>query len=84
VSACRPVFSSEAATTLARLSKRRERKALRLVNELAAHPFLRSDYTLPDESGRPIEYLLIDEFVFAYWIDHATRELRDIDIQDAS
>ncbi|HVS53473.1 MAG TPA: hypothetical protein VHD62_14050 [Opitutaceae bacterium] len=64
MSACRPVFSGEAATALARLSKRRERKALTLVDELAAHPFLRNDYTLPDESGHPIEYLLIDEFVF--------------------
>lgn len=30
-----------------------------------------------------IEHLLIEEFVFAYWVDHAVREVRIVDIEDA-
>lgn len=65
------------------LPKRRERKALSLARDLAAHPLVRSDYTLVDENGRTIEHLLIEEFVFGYWIDHAARELRIVDVEDA-
>ena len=41
-----------------------------------------SDYSVSDESGRRIEHLLIEEFVFAFWIDHALREGRFTDIED--
>ena len=57
---------------------------LRLAQTLAANPFVRSDYAVPDESGREQEHLLIEDFVFTYWLDHAGRELRVTDIEDAS
>ncbi len=79
-----PVFDVSAAEALGQLSKRKERKALQLVREFAAHPFIRSDYSLVDENGRTIEYLLIEEFVFGYWLDHALRELRIVEIHPAS
>jgi hypothetical protein len=31
--------------------------------QLAADPFLRSDYTVEDAEGRPIEHLLVNGFV---------------------
>jgi hypothetical protein len=77
----RPVFDAAAANSLAQLSKRKE---LLRAQAFAAHPFVRSDYALRDEGGRSIEYLLIDEFVFGYWLDHATRELRIVEIRPAS
>lgn len=51
---------------------------------MANNPFLRSDYSISDESGREIEHLLADDFVFAYWVDHASKEVRITDIEDAS
>ncbi len=39
---------------------------------------------MPDADGRALEHLLIEDFVFTYWIDHAAREVRIIDIEDAS
>ena len=57
---------------------------MRLARQLAEHPFIRSDYALADESGRMIEHLLLEDFVFSYWIDHAVRELRIVEIEDAS
>ena len=79
-----PVFSVEAAEFLLQFSKRRQRRLISLARQLANHPHVRSDYTLADESGRPIEYLAVDEYIFAYWLDHRSSELRIVDIEDAS
>jgi len=47
-----PVFAEEAAEFLLRLPKRRQRQVVALAKQLADHPFVRSDYSIPDESGR--------------------------------
>ncbi len=79
-----PVFAERAAEFLLQLPKRRQRQIIELSKQLAAQPHVRTDYSLPDESGRPIEHLMIEDYVFAYWLDHAVRELRIVDIDDAS
>jgi hypothetical protein len=79
-----PCFAVEAAEFLAQLPKSRQRRALRLAQTLADNPFVRSDYAVTDESGREQEHLLIEDFVYTYWLDHAARELRITDIEDAS
>lgn len=78
------VFSADAAEFLTRLPRRRQAKLLRLAQRLADHPFVRPDYSISDESGRDIDHLLVEDFVFAYWLDHAVRELRIVEIEDAS
>ncbi|MGA2051958.1 MAG: hypothetical protein ABSH19_01465 [Opitutales bacterium] len=55
------------------LPPRRQRRVLDLAHQLAEDPFLRSDYTLPDAMGRPIEHLLMSGYVLTYWVDHAER-----------
>jgi hypothetical protein len=55
-----------------------------VARKLAEHPFVRSDYRIPDEGGREIEHLMIEDYVFAYWLDHATKEVRIADIEDAT
>jgi hypothetical protein len=79
-----PVFAEGAAEFLLQLPKRRQRQVVSLARQLAANPHIRSDYSLPDESGRAIEHLMIEDYVFAYWLDHAVREVRITDIDDAS
>jgi hypothetical protein len=79
-----PCFAVEAAEFLAQLPKSRQRRALRLAQTLAASPFVRSDYAVADESGREQEHLLIEDFVYTCWLDHAARELGITDIEDAS
>ena len=66
------------------LPKRRRLQVIPLVRQLAAHPHIRSDYALADESGRQIEHLMVEDYVFAYWLDHAVREVRITNIDDAS
>ena len=84
VAGYRPVFAEGAADFLLQLPKRRQRKVVELVRQLATHPTVRSDYSLPDESGREIEHLMVEDYVFAYWLDHGVREIRITDIDDAS
>jgi mRNA-degrading endonuclease RelE of RelBE toxin-antitoxin system len=79
-----PVFAEGAAEFMLELPKRRQRQIVALARQLAAHPFVRSDYSLPDETGRLIEHLMIEDYVFAYWVDHREREVRITDIEDAS
>ena len=79
-----PVFAQRAAEFILQLPRRRQKQVVALARQLAAHPRVRGDYTLPDESGRPIDHLMIDDYVFAYWIDDAVREVRIVDIDDAS
>lgn len=78
------VFSEPAADFILALSSRRRRKVRDSLGRLSRDPFLRSDYAVTDDSGRVIEHLLIEDFVFAYWLDHAEREVRIVDIDDAS
>lgn len=79
-----PVFSEAAAEALLRFPRRRQRRVITLAHQLAARPHLRSDYRLPDDTGRAIDYLAVDDYVFAYWIDDAVREVRIVDIEDVS
>ncbi|MBA4136464.1 MAG: hypothetical protein C0518_04020 [Opitutus sp.] len=79
-----PVFSEAATEALLRLPRRRQQRVLALAHQLSARPHIRSDYRLPDDSGRAIDYLAVDDYVFAYWIDDAVREVRIIEIEDAS
>ena len=79
-----PVFTAEVADILLGLPQSRQRRVVRLARQLAANPSLRSDYAIADESGQMQEHLLIEDFVFTYWLDHAVRELRITDIEDAS
>lgn len=82
--AYRLVFAEGIAEFLVQQPKRRQRQIIEIARKLAEHPLVRSDYRMADESGREIEHLLIEGYVFAYWLDHAVRELRITDIEDAN
>ncbi|MDR0353704.1 MAG: hypothetical protein LBI02_10315 [Opitutaceae bacterium] len=38
------------------------------------------DYRLPDATGRAVGNLLLEGYLFSYWIDHATRKARMVEI----
>ena len=79
-----PVFSERVADFFLQQPKRRQSRIVNLAKQLAKQPFVRSDYTLPDDEGRPLEHLLVEDYVFTYWIDHGAREIRIVDLDDAS
>jgi hypothetical protein len=78
-----PAFSEAVLEYLLSSPKNRQRKALQLADQLAENPHILSDYTIADSSGRLVEHLLIETFVFAYWVDHPVGEIRIVDIEDA-
>ena len=78
------VFSEDVIARLIQLPRRKQRQVSLLAQQLARHPFVRSDYTLTDDTNRPIEHLLMGDFVFSYWLDHAVKEVRITDLEDAS
>jgi len=79
----RPSFSDLAAEFILSLPKRRQRVVMDRAYELARHPFLESDYRLVDVDGRPIDHLLIDGFVFSYWVDQSFKLVMITEIEDA-
>jgi len=80
----RPLFTDIATEFILSLSSRRQRQVMRLVHQLARYPLVESDYRLPDAEGREIEHLLVEDFVFSYWVDHASRLvlITEIDLAD--
>jgi hypothetical protein len=51
-----------------------------LADRIARHPFGIGDYQMTDSAGRKIENLLIEGYLFSFWVDHATREVRIADV----
>ena len=57
------------------MSKRRQRKLLDRGHELAADPFLVPDFRTKDSAGREISHLMVDDFIFDFWVDHAAKQV---------
>lgn len=70
----------EAAAFVAALPKARQRVVLDLADQLARHPFRVGDYRTLDAHGRDVESLLIGDYHFTFWVDHAMREVRITEI----
>jgi hypothetical protein len=73
-------FSDDAVTFFSSLTKAKRRKVLDIADTLAAHPFSLGDFQSTDEAGHVIETILVDEFIFSYWVDHGAREVRITEI----
>jgi hypothetical protein len=80
----RPVFSDSAVDFCVTLTRRRQRKLLDRAQELARDPFVVPDFIRTDEDGRTISHLLIDDFLFGYWPDHAIKVVMIVEIEDVS
>jgi len=80
----RLVFAEEVADFVFELPKGRQRKVLGLARQLLDNHSVRSDYEVPDDAGRPLSHLLIEDYLFVYWLDHAAKELRIVDMEDVS
>jgi len=65
---------------VAELPRRKQRRVLDLADQLSEQPFEVGDYRTDDASGHQIENLLIDGYIFSYWVDHAVKEVRITEI----
>jgi len=80
----RPIFSDSAVVSFAALSRSRQRRLLDRARELAADPFVAPDLRRIDEDGREIGDILIDDFLFSYWVDHPAKVVMIVDVEDVS
>jgi hypothetical protein len=74
------VLASAAVDFFASQSKRRQRRILDRVHELAADPFLVPDIRSTDSTDREIFQSMSDDFIFDYWVDHAAKQVIVTDI----
>ena len=77
-----PVLSSKASSFLVRISKTKQRKIIELIFQISDHPTQLGDYSTRDHVGRDIQHLLLGDWQFSFWADHAVRELRVTDIAE--
>jgi hypothetical protein len=80
----RPIFSDSAVEFLATLPRRRQRRLLDRAQELASDPFLVPDIKLMDDEGREISHVLVDDFLFSFWPDHAMKVVMIVGFEDSS
>jgi hypothetical protein len=73
-------LSRQAAQFVITLPRRQQRLVLDLADQIARQPFGVGDYQTEDLSGRTVENVLLDAYVFTYWVDHAVREVRITEI----
>ena len=73
-------FSSEAVSTILHLPGRKRFKVLDIADRIAAHPIRIGDYPSTDATGRKVQNLMVDEFLFTYWIDDAAKQVRITEI----
>ena len=77
-----PVLSGRAASFLVGLSRSKQRSVMLLADRLAEYPTQLGDYATKDESGREVQHLLVGDWHFSFWPDHAVRELRITEINE--
>lgn len=73
-------LSSQATAFLIGLPRRQQRQVLDLADQIARHPFQIGDYRTVDAAGHEVENLLLGEFLFTYWVDHAVKDVRITEI----
>lgn len=73
-------LSLEAASFLVSLPRRRQTRVLDLADQIARQPFQIGDSQTMDAEGRTIENLLLEDYLFSFWTDHASREVRITEI----
>lgn len=77
-----PVLSGRASSFLIGLSRPKQKQVLRLLFQLAEYPGQVGDYATREEDGREIQHLLVGDWHFSFWADHAVRELRVTEIDE--
>lgn len=77
-----PVLSSKASSFLVGQSKSKQKQVLRLLFQLAELPGQLGDYSTREDGGREIQHLLVGDWHFSFWADHAVRELRVTEIDE--
>ena len=77
-----PVLSGRASAAILGTTKAKQRRIIALISQIAAHPGQLGDYATREDGGREIQHLLLGDWHFSFWADHAVRELRFTEIAE--
>lgn len=69
---------AQAATGLNRSQRHRFEAFL---DSLAKSPHQKGDFIDTDDRGRPYDVKLVDDLIVTYWVDHAAKEVRIVDLE---
>jgi hypothetical protein len=69
-------LSLEAVAFVVALPQRKRKVVLDLADQIAKQPFMIGDYPTTDAVGRRVENLLLEGYLFSFWVDHAVWEVR--------
>lgn len=75
-----PVLSGKASSFIVGCSRAKQKKIIAVIFQISDHPHQLGDYGTRDEAGREIQHLLLGDWHFSFWPDHAVRELRFTEI----
>jgi len=76
-----PVLSSKATDFLIRLRRSKQETLVGLLQKLADNPKQLGDYSVKDNTGRDIQFMLVGDYVIGFWADHAVKEFRIVNIE---
>jgi hypothetical protein len=75
-----PVLSAKAWEFFGTLSRKRKQRISKIIHQLADSPQHLGDYQTSDNTGRTLENLRLEGYIFTYWPDAAVKELRILEI----
>ena len=75
------VLHERAWEVLASLGATERRRLLGVLERLKADPFHVGDFRERDQTGRPNEVWLVEEWLVTYWTDHAGHEIRVVNLE---
>ena len=79
-----PIFSEDVVAPLVQLSRGKQRQVFPWPSNSPATPLCAATIPSLTETAAIWITFLTGDFVFGYWLDHAAREVRIVDIEDAS
>jgi mRNA-degrading endonuclease RelE of RelBE toxin-antitoxin system len=77
------VFIHEEILVSAPKSGAQRRLVMDCIRRLGDDPFRNADYTETDEAGRELAVKIAGHFAITYYVDHAVKEVKVIDVRPA-
>jgi mRNA-degrading endonuclease RelE of RelBE toxin-antitoxin system len=79
----RVLIAKEVIASLANFSRREKQRVTQFFETLADDPYRAGDYVEQDETGRPIQVLVVGKIALWFWSDHAVKEVKVLDLKSA-
>lgn len=62
-------------------TKRERKSLLAFFDQLAANPFMESEWTVDDSTGRTHYQCAVSRYLVTFWADHSAREIRIVKLE---